>query len=303
MNTNKNVLSLALLSALGTATIAPQASAVILADGMYNVYVNVTPTVSTSYGYTFYQAGKDGAWNSSFTYGGSVPSSGSSFGLSDNGVMVTGSDSVSRGSSIAGDGYAGHWVISVSGNSISFVSFSSDTTLGTTFGNIAQYGTVTGGGTLDQTTGALTLTPTGRLAAWGAPNNFFDGPWYVDDMDCTGTGCVANGNTAWSSLTTGAASTSPPNGSTATINGAAVTALGDIDSDGLADYSAILVSGGEIGTYWGGAAGAGFFEIKNIRLELITAPVPVPAAFWLFGSGLLGLGAAMRRKQHRDLDT
>jgi hypothetical protein len=259
------------------------------------VYVNVTPTGSTTSGFTFYKAGKDGAWNSSFTYGGSAPST-SSFGLSDNSVMVTGSDSVARGSSIGGDGYAGHWVISVIGNNVSFISFSSDTTQGTTFGDIAQYGTVTGGGTIDQTTGAMTLTPTGRLAAWGAPNNFFDGPWYVDDVDCTNTGCVSNGNTAWSTLTTGAASKSQSGGPTITINGAAVTALGDIDSDGLADYSAILVSGGEIGTYWGGAAGAAFFEVKNIHLEFISG-VPIPATAWLFGSGLLGLASLARRKK------
>lgn len=31
--------------------------------------------------------------------------------------------------------------------------------------------------------------------------------------------------------------------------------------------------------------------------EVLTAPVPVPAALWLFGSGLLGLIAAAKRKQ------
>jgi hypothetical protein len=100
-------------------------------------------------------------------------------------------------------------------------------------------------------------------------------------------------------LTTGAASTSPSNGPTVTINGVAVTTLGDIDSDGLADYSAILVSGGEIGTDWGGAAGAGFFEVKNIHLEFIAATVPVPPAVWLFGSGILGLAGLARRKKKR----
>lgn len=291
---NKTILSIAIGSALGATAIAsPEAAAVVLADGTYNVYVNTTPvgTGSTS---TFYKFGKDGSWNSSFTYGGSAPSSGS-FGLSDNSVLVTGSDSLARGSSVGGDGYAGHWVISVSGGSVNFVSFSSDTTLGTSLGDIAQYGAVTGGGTINQTTGAFTLTPTGRLAALSGINTLYDRPWYVDDVDCT-PDCVPNGNTAWSTLTTGSATSAE---GTVTINGAPVTALGDVDSDGLADYSAILVSGGEIGSQWGVVTGADFFEVKNIRLEFIAAPaaVPVPAGIWLFGSGLLGLGTLMWRKR------
>jgi hypothetical protein len=41
------------------------------------------------------------------------------------------------------------------------------------------------------------------------------------------------------------------------------------------------------------AGGAGFFDTVSFDV----APVPVPAAVWLFGSGLLGLvGVARRRK-------
>jgi len=296
MNINKTILCTAVVSVLGASSLSPTASAAILADGFYNVYINTTPTFTTSYGATGYAVGKDGAWNSSFTYGGVAPNNSSSFGLTDNGVLVTAGDGGLRGTSIAGDGYAGHWVISVLGSNVNFVSYSSDTTLGTTLGNIAQYGPVTGGGVIDQNTGALTLTPTGRLAASSIFASLYDLPFYVDDVDCATSGCVSNGNTAWSSLTTGSASTSQIGGPTVTINGAPVTALGDIDGDGLADYSAIVVSGGEFGTHWGGAAGAAFFEVKNIRLEY-ASPIPIPAAAWLFISGLLGFAGIVQRKR------
>lgn len=298
MKTRQKIITVAILAALGTnGAMLGTASAAILADGYYNVYINPTPTFVTAYGSTAYKFGKDGAWNSNFTYGGAVPSAGST-PLTDNGVLVTGSDNVIRGSSIAGDGYAGHWVISVIGSNVNFVSFSSDTTLFTSLTNIAQYGPVTGGGTMDQTTGAMTLTPTGRLAALSGFPTLYDRPYYVDDVDCNSSGCVSNGNTAWSSLTTSSASTLGFSGPV-TINGAPVTAVGDIDSDGLADYSAILVSGGQFGTQWGGITGTAFFEVKNIRLEY-ASPIPVPAAVWLFVSGLLGLVGLAGRKKKTD---
>lgn len=52
------------------------------------------------------------------------------------------------------------------------------------------------------------------------------------------------------------------------------------------------------------ASTAGFGETATIEktlsgtklLSIVTSPVPVPAAFWLFGSGLIGLVGFMRRK-------
>ena len=38
---------------------------------------------------------------------------------------------------------------------------------------------------------------------------------------------------------------------------------------------------------------------KNFMLNIQTAPVPIPAAAWLFGTGLAGLGAFSRRKAFR----
>jgi hypothetical protein len=40
-----------------------------------------------------------------------------------------------------------------------------------------------------------------------------------------------------------------------------------------------------------------WIEKKIVGVGLITTPVPVPAAVWLFGSGLLGLAGLARRKQ------
>jgi len=40
-----------------------------------------------------------------------------------------------------------------------------------------------------------------------------------------------------------------------------------------------------------------FIEKKFGAIGLVVNPIPVPAAFWLFGSGLIGLAAVARRKQ------
>lgn len=301
MNLRKTVLSAAVLSAIGgtTAFTPESASAAVLADGVYNVFVNTTPVMTGPDGsggtVTAYQLGSDGAWNSSFTFGGGAPNYLSPWQpFTDNGEMVTGSDSVQRGSSVAGDGWAGVWRIAVAGTSVSFLTFSQDTVFGTPLGSFAQYGAISGIGTINQTTGQLSLDPTGRLTALGSFPSFFDKPWNIDDAGpCETTGCANDGNTAYSTLTTGSASTSQ-----ATINGAPVTSLGDFDSDGLADYSAVLVSGGNIGSALGCCYGAEYFEIYNVRIE--AAPVPLPAAAWLFGSGFAGLAALGRRRSSRN---
>lgn len=297
MNLKKSVLTAAVLSAVGgTATMMPTvASALVLADGTYNVYVNATPTGYASGIGSFYKVGKDGAWNSTFTFGGGVPTSTTSQGMTDNGAT----SGTGQGSGIGGDGYAGNWVISVSGGTVSFVSFSQDTIFGTAGGDFAQYGTVTGTGTIDQNTGAMSISPTGRLGAINSPV-MSGAPWNIDNCAASASGCSDNGNTAWKALTTGTANSFTATGTPTAINGAAVTATADVDSDGLADFSAILVSGGRVGSAWGSFFGAGYFETYNVRLEFISGPttvVPIPAAAWLFGSGLLGLAAVARRKK------
>lgn len=59
----------------------------------------------------------------------------------------------------------------------------------------------------------------------------------------------------------------------------------------LADGSVSLA-----GTRLSETAGSRQFQVDFLRLEITTAAVPVPAAVWLFGSGLLGLVGIARRK-------
>lgn len=298
MNLRKTVLGAAVLSAVGgtTAFTPDSASAAVLADGVYNVFVNTTPV--TTYGtgsggtYTTYKFGTDGAWNSSFTYGNNTPGP-YSLGFNDNGVSVdTGDSHGPHGTSVAGDGWAGVWQLSVADTNVSFLSFKEDAVRFTPVGDIVQYGTLTGGGTLDQNTGQLTITPTGRLNAASSFPAMTDIARNIDDLDCDANGCTTNGNTAWTPLTTLSASNE-----FAVINGAPITSLGDVDNDGLADYSAILVSGGQYGSAWAGAAGVPYLEVYNVRIE--AAPVPLPPAIWLFGSGLAGFAALAKRRQTR----
>jgi len=60
----------------------------------------------------------------------------------------------------------------------------------------------------------------------------------------------------------------------------------------------ILVKSGRYGSDLGGFYGAQYFEIWNVGFVKTgdLAPVPIPAAAWLFGSGLLGLIGISRRR-------
>ncbi len=275
-------------------------SAAGLSNGDYIMYINTTPTATTSSGGTTYIFGKNGAWNSSFTFGGTAPSPSSQAMTDETSARhtVLGSDGIARGSGIVGDGYAGKIGISVSSNAITFTSFSKDLILNTAGGDFVQYYSdatigpdastaVTGAGgsgTINPITGALNMTFLNRLGAIGAPNTLYNRIWNNDDVCGHG----------WTVFTTGSTSTYKNDCTTnATITGAPLSSLGDINGDGITDYRAIFVSGGTIGSAWGSFAGANYFETWNVN---IVSAVPVPAAVWLFGSGLLGLLGIARRK-------
>jgi hypothetical protein len=77
----------------------------------------------------------------------------------------------------------------------------------------------------------------------------------------------------------------------------AFTLTGSIlQDDGFGGWAGTLVSAGNInGDNWTGFSNVQFSEVFNV--SVVSAVVPVPAAVWLFGSGLLGLvGIARRRK-------
>ena len=58
-----------------------------------------------------------------------------------------------------------------------------------------------------------------------------------------------------------------------------------------------MVNSGNVGADWAAFDGTPYTEKFNITLNGTAAVVPVPAAVWLFGSGLLGLVGVARRKK------
>lgn len=298
MKIRKSVLAVAVLGAIGAGGGAQPASAAsIIAAGNYNMVIIPTPitTATTTYGSaTYFSFGKDGAWNSSFTFDTyTTPpiQAGSSFGMTDNSIADA-TDGGPRGSSVGGDGYAGDIGLTVNGSGAFTVNrFSVDAIPNTYGGNLVQYtdptkgsgpdtaGTGSMGGSVDGS-GNMTFDPTGRLGAFSLLPSIYDAPLNVNP-----------GGTLWQPFSTGSATDG-----TSTIHGAAVHAIGDVNGDGRTDYAAILVSGGQFGSpVWGSFQNGAYLEVWNV--QFLSAPVPIPATAWLFGSGLLGLlGLAKRAK-------
>jgi len=301
MKFNKTVVSAAIVAALGCAAFVTttSASAGVLSAGNWGMEILVTPARTTSYGGTVFTIGKDGAYNSSFSLGG-VPSSGFSQGMTDTAATAAG-----NGSGVV-DGFAGTLGLSVDAS-----------------GNITAPGTEFTGTNAGN---GLTLTTTNRRASINGIAGFTNLPWNIDDLggfDASGNP-VSNGATAYTIFSTGSASAILPGGAgAATINGAGLTSIGDVDGDGINDYSAVLVSGGRIGSSWASFFGATFFETWSINLlsntsfngfskdtifgtgggdfaqAAVVSSVPVPAAVWLFSSGLVGLGVMMGAPKRR----
>lgn len=288
----KTAIHLGLTAALGVCalTLSTAASAGLVASGSYNLNILTTPTNVTSYGGTSFKFGNSTVgYNSSFSFGG-LPSP-TSQGMTDNATTANG-----YGGGIGGDGYAGVLGITVSGDNFSV-------------GGTSMTGTIDGSGN-------VSFTPTGRL---GAVSGFplFDLAWNINDAsNCTSTGCVSNGNTVITSFTSGTFV-----GAAGSLAGKALTSLGDVNSDGITDYAGTIVSGGQVGSSWGGFFGAVYYEVWKFQLisdasntasgfsvdtvygtaggdfaQYTASAVPVPAAVWLFGSGLLGLVGVARRK-------
>lgn len=272
MKMNKSKIAVALVLAGVSVGVAQTASAAILADGNYNININQNPGTSTTVPGS---DGPTGSWNSTFTFGGSPPT------FLSSGMFDVGPTTVAGRTVGVLDGYAGKIGITVTGNTYTVNSFQVDPIFSTIFGTMAQYANSSASmsGTIDQTTGAMTFTPTGRLAAPSAFPSLVDKPWNIDDITVPGT-------TAWNMFTTGVATGFDPISPPTTVTGRALVASG-IGANG------VLVSAGRFGSTWGSISGLGYYETWNISVT----PVPVPAAAWLLGTGLIGLIGLGRRSR------
>lgn len=291
MQFKKTLLATSVVASFGAGFAATEvANAGPVAAGSYDLVVLNTPIKTTAYGATVFKFGTDGAWNSSFSF--NIIPSAASQGMTDNAIFLVRPDASLFGSSVV-DGFAGKIGLSVSGTgAVSVSSFTKDAIAGTAGGTFAQeHGTPSQmTGTINLATGDFTFITTGREGGidGGQPGNacaICDNAWNNDDI---------GGFQEYATFRTSSAS-----GDTTTINGAVLTNIGDINGDLVDDYKAVLVSGGDVGSTWGpGFAGQDYYEVWSINLLSKAGPViPVPAAVWLFGSGLLGLvGIARRRK-------
>ncbi len=287
MKLKKTALSTAVLVALGLGGMAvgPVASATVLQNNTYRATINPTPYTASAQ-FTASGAPTDsalivpkkttwtttnGEWNSTFSFS-HLPSK-LSEGMVNNGVDVNCGPNLasSCGSSSAARAGAGSWLMKVTGGTFTTSHFQVDAVFTTAGGTFVQYGSVNGG-TIDQTTGAMALNTTGRL---GAVGNFgsalYNEPWNIPD-----------GGTTYAPLST--SSSANPNG---LVYGHGITSNGD------GTYDVVLVSASAIGSAWGNFDTNPYVETWDVTL----APVPIPAAAWLFGSGLIGLVGIARRKK------
>jgi len=190
------------------------------------------------------------------------------------------------GSGIAGDGLMGVIDFTLSGGNISVTTFSQDSYVNTPVGTFYLYAPdVSGmGGNID-TAGNMTFDPTGRMSLWSAlVTSLGANPWNIDNTsDGLGTGL-------YNTWTTGT-STNRDKGANLgfTLTGS------PLQDTGAGTWAGTLVTAGNTGSAWGGFSNTQYSNVYNITIS--ESAVPVPAAVWLFGSGLAGLAGVARRRR------
>ena len=276
----------AIVAAMG---LAASGNVAALTAGSYTMYINETPDAFVP-GSGVPDVGCSGAatltcTNSSFTFGGQ-PSTSQSNKMTDNGTTVSGLGGID------GDGWAGVLSFSVdAAGNMTFSSFSVDTVLGTAAGDFAAGADPSAfTGTVDAA-GNMTFSPTSRFGNTSGPV-IVGNPFNVDGATTTfdpATGTFDPAPT-WVPFTTGLAN-GP--GTFANIQGSSLA----LNADG--NWDGVLVSTTDygVGPNWGTFDKGTYYEVWDVVVMAEPAVIPVPAAVWLFGSGLLGLvGVARRRK-------
>ena len=240
-------------------------TAATLSPGNYTMTIRETPEFIPGSGAADVSCDSVGVCaNSSYTTG-AFPGASSHLML-DNGTAVAGHGG------IGSNGNAG--VIDFSVNSSGVLSFSNvsiDAILGTFLGVFAQHSDpFSWAGTIDSS-GNMSFIPTGRQVAVSAIPAL-SGDWNIDDFNNPGS-------TDWVSFTTGTMA-----GLQGDITGQALDGTGH----------AVFVSTGSFGSHFGTAAGVSYYEVWSV--DISPAAVPVPAAIWLFVSGLVGLIGVVRQR-------
>jgi len=269
----KTLLATGMMLALGT-TGSANAAFTALADGDYTVTIT-----GGCFDFGNCVANSTGALADNNTTEASITTT------SAIGVLPPGT----YGSGIAGDGIMGVIGVTKTGDSLSVNSFSQDSFLNTSGGTfyLDALGAGTSGmaGTIDAT-GNMTFDPTGRMGmAAGFASTLGQSAWNLDNAsdgggtglyDVLGTGTDSNRKKG---LTPG------------------FTLTGSILQDaGVGTWTGTLVTAGNIGTQWGSFDLTQYAEVWNVEIQA----VPVPAAAWLFGSGLVGLAGVARRRKQRN---
>jgi len=302
MNVKKTLVSAAVATAMGVAiTAVPNvASAVPVMNGQYELTINVTPTGtrSTAYGgtETFFKVGtQTRGWQSSFTFGTS-PSSAASQGAGNNGTNVVvgndwsgyypGNGPGTYGTASAAQTDFGRMVFDVVGGNVQNAqAFQIDSFFATAGGTFAQF--VNGGLNAGSFSGsfstgaASTFNVLNRFGAIDGPTGGVIGPWNIEP-----------GQSTFVDFTTAGGGLNDPG--TGQITGTDCTGAGG-------NYSCVMVSYGAVGSAWGTFTGNPYYEVWNLNLTRLGAEappqIPIPAAVWLFGSGLLGMVGVARRKK------
>lgn len=208
-------------------------------------------------------------------------STGYSTNIVDNGITSGGLGGV------AGDGIAGFIDFTMTdGNNFTISNYSQDTYQGTPVGNksIGVTSTDTMSGSFSDT-GDVTIDPTGRISHW----QFFDylgiQNWNVDDStlyDLPVTGL-------YNQFTSGTASALDPTTGLElfSLTGSALIPVQP------GEWTGTIVMAGNTGKDWEVFDSTAFSEVYSIR---VVTTVPIPAAVWLFASGLIGLFGVARKK-------